>query len=143
MAERVLVEFSVVDREKFLSALTAWDQDQERRSDSSSESSGVISFRTGDQVERRAALDKFVSEMEQQLRRNEIRRNWREKSVEALYQLALLRVREFEVAHAYFPVGEARPELIDAANYLMMLWDRLGLLDQTLISAHPGQPGAE
>jgi hypothetical protein len=140
MSERVLVEFNVVDRDKFLSALTSWDQDQERKGDSSGETSGVISFRAGDMVDRRAALVAFVDEMERKLRNNEFRRNWREKPVEALFELAILKVKEFQVAHEFFPVGEARPELIDAANFLMMLWDRLGLLDQTIVAAHPGQP---
>lgn len=130
MSERVHVEFEVTDRDRFLTALTAWDQDQERQNDSSGAGNAVIGFRADDHVERRAALVDFVTAMEMKLRKNEWKSNWREKPIKALVALMLLEVREFEVALEYFSVKEARQELPDLSNFAMMIHDRLGMMDQ-------------
>lgn len=92
-----------------------------------------VGFRADDYVSRRAALVAFVDQMELKLRKNDHKQNWREQPVEALFRLMMLEVEEFKVAHEFFPVDAARRELVDIANYALILWDRLGLLDQTRV----------
>lgn len=128
--QKVYVEFQVTDRDKFLTSLTEWDQSQERKADSSGAGNCVIGFRADDVVSKRAALVAFVDAMEVKLRRNEHKSTWKEKPVEALFRLALLEVEEFRVALEFFSVKEARAEIPDACNFLMMVWDRMGSLDQ-------------
>lgn len=123
MNERITVEFTVPvgKREQFLSELQAWDTDGSNCS---------VGFRADDQVQRRQALSLFVDQMELKLRRNEHKRNWREKPIEALFKLLLLEIEEFKVSHEFFTISESRTELVDAANFAMIVWDRLGMLDQ-------------
>lgn len=123
MTEAVHVAFAVQDgkREEFL----AWLQ--------VATESAILplqGYRADDYVSRRAALVAFVDQMEVKLRKNEHKRNWREKPIEALFKLLLLEVEEFKVAHEFFTVGEAKGELVDVANFAMMVWDRLSLMDQ-------------
>lgn len=128
--QKVYVEFQVTDRDKFLTALTEWDQSQERKADSSGAGNSVIGFRADDVVSKRAALVAFVDAMEVKLRRNEHKKNWREKPLQALLSLMLLEVEELKVALEFFDVKEAKAELPDISNFAMMIWDRLGMLDQ-------------
>ena len=123
MTETVHVQFIVRanKRADFLTMLQSWDE----RTDNA-----CVGFRADDYVARRAALIKFVDEMEMKLRRNEHKRNWREKPIEALFRLLMLEVEEFRVANEFFTVGESRPELVDIANFAMICWDRLGMLEQ-------------
>lgn len=125
MSETVHVQFTVKDgkRDIFLNILQKWDE------------SGVVEllmegFRADDQVQRREALAKFVDQMELKLRKNEHKRNWRDKPIEALFKLLLLEIEEFKVAHEFFSVGEAKGELVDVANFAMMVWDRMNAMDQ-------------
>lgn len=87
-------------------------------------------YRADDYVSRRAALVAFVDQMELKLRKNDHKSNWREKPIEALIRLLMLEIEEFKVANEFFRVDEARPELVDVANFALICWDRLGLLDQ-------------
>jgi hypothetical protein len=123
MPQSISVEFTLadgLDPTKFLHELSAitdkWD--------------GLVGFRADDQVERRAALRLFVDQMEMKLRKNDHKTGWRLKPIEALYKLLKLEMHEFEVAFEHFPVNEARPELIDIANFALIVWDRLSMLDQ-------------
>jgi hypothetical protein len=121
MSEKVSVEFTVYDAAKFQTWLQAvTDKDD----------SAIIGYRADDQVQRRQALQAFVDQMELKLRKNEHKKNWREKPVEALFKLLLLEVEEFKVAHEFFTVGESKSELVDIANFAMMVYDRLSALDQ-------------
>lgn len=124
MTEKVHVEFSVPKgrRDEFLKHLQTWDE--------GSSIPFIVTFRADDYVARREALVKFVDQMELKLRKNEHKKNWREKPIEALFRLLMLEVEEFKVAHEFFTVEEARPELVDVANFALICWDRLGLLEQ-------------
>lgn len=78
----------------------------------------------------RSALSAFASEMEMVLKAHDHKTGWRLQPVPALTRLLELELQEFKVAYDYFTVAEARKELIDVANYCMIVWDRLGMLDQ-------------
>lgn len=126
MAEKVHVEFTVSDKDKFLAQLNDWTG---MGSDMSpAVASSVIGYRADDYVSRRAALVSFVDAMEAKLRKNEHKSNWREKPIDALFRLMMLEVEEFKVALEFFAVEEARPELVDVANFALIVWDRLGML---------------
>lgn len=122
--QKVNVEFTVKDREAFLTAL------QTATSYNGGMRDLVIGYRADDHVQRREALRAFVDHMEIKLKRNEHKANWREKPIEALVALMMLEVREFEVALEHFTVEEAKLELPDLSNFAMMIFDRLGMLDQ-------------
>ncbi len=127
MSEKVHIEFNVADgkREEFLHWLSAVTGGGLGHA-----ADHVEGFRADDQVERRAALRLFVDQMELKLRKNEHKSNWKEKPIEALFKLLLLEIEEFKVAYEFFGVNEARPELVDVANFALICWDRLGMLDQ-------------
>lgn len=90
----------------------------------------VIGYRADDQVQRREALAKFVDAMEITLRRNDHKSTWKDKPVEALLRLLVLEVEEAKVAMEFFSVAEGKHELVDIACFAMILFDRLGMLDQ-------------
>lgn len=134
MPTNISVEFTLADgadRDKFLHDLSALTDKDDR----------IQGFRADDQVERRAALRLFVDQMELKLRKNDHKTGWRTKPIEALFQLLKLEVAEFEVAFEHFPVDEARPELVDIANFALIVYDRLSMLDQKLpVKAQPHEP---
>lgn len=121
---KVNVEFFVKDRDAFLVAL------QTATSYNGGMRDLVIGYRADDHVQRRSALETFANQMEIKLRKNDHKSSWRDKPIEALFKLLLLEVEEFRVAYDYFTVGEARPELVDIANFALIVSDRLSLLDQ-------------
>lgn len=55
---------------------------------------------------------------------------WKDMPVEALFKMLMIEIEEFKVAHEFFNVDTARKELVDVANYALILWDRLGVLEQ-------------
>lgn len=122
MEERIAVEFTIKEgkRDEFINKLQQFDAEHEL----------CVGFRADDYVQRREALVKFVNEMEMKLRKNDHKTNWREKPIEALVGLMTLEVREFLVALEHFAPSEARPELLDIANFALINWDRLGMVDQ-------------
>lgn len=81
-------------------------------------------------LELRPALREFVQQMEFKLRKNDHKRGWRELPIEALFRQFLLEVEEFKVADEFLSVEEARKETLDLANFALILWDRLAMLDQ-------------
>lgn len=125
MTEKIVVEFTVQDgkRDEFLAQLQA--------ADSKDMFAACQGFRADDYVSRREALVKFVDAMELKLRKNDHKTNWRTQPVEALIRLMLLELEEFKVADEFFTVAEARTELTDVSNYALIVYDRLGMLDQT------------
>lgn len=122
MTEKIHVEFTVPDggKDALLARLQVLDDQQDL----------CLGLRADDYVSRRAALVAFVDQMELKLRKNEHKRNWRDKPIQALMSLMSLEWKEFEVSLQYFTVGEARAELPDICNFAMMVWDRLGTFDQ-------------
>lgn len=121
---KVHVEFDVSDgrEDQFLAALkNVTDIDQ---------LTGCVGYRAGDEVTRRSQLIAFTEAMELKLRKNDHKDGWRTKHIDALKALMLLEVEEFKVAYEYFAVKEGRPELVDIANFALICWDRLGMLDQ-------------
>lgn len=122
--EKVTVEFVIKPgrRDDFLMTLQKLDQDDAMPT--------VIGFRADDFVQRREALVKFVDRMEEKLRKNDHKTTWRKKPIKALVQLMKLEIAEADVAMEFFTVEEARTELVDISNFAMIVWDRLGMLDE-------------
>ena len=81
-------------------------------------------------IDIRPAVRAFAEAMELKLRKNDHKTGWRQLPIEALLRLFKLEVQEFEVADEFFTIVEARRESVDMANFAMMIWDRLSLLDQ-------------
>jgi hypothetical protein len=75
----------------------------------------------------RAELYDFAELMESKLKKNDHKKGWKELPIEALRRLMMIEVQEFEVAREFFGVREAQNELVDIANFAMMLHDRLGM----------------
>jgi hypothetical protein len=90
----------------------------------------LLGYRSDDFVHRREALQRFANEMEIVLRQHDHKSTWRDKPVEALFRLLRLEVEEASVAMEFFSAAEARHEMIDIANFAMILFDRLGMLKQ-------------
>jgi hypothetical protein len=78
-------------------------------------------------VDARKEVANFAELMEKKLRKNDHKTGWRELPIEALRRLMMLEVEEYNVAREFFGPEEARSELVDIANFAMMLHDRLGV----------------
>ncbi len=80
----------------------------------------------------RPPLASFAAQMELKLRKNDHKNalGWHRQPIEALQRLMLLEIEEFKVADEFYPVERAREELVDIANFALILHDRLSLLDQ-------------
>jgi len=87
-------------------------------------------YRADDEVQRREALTKFTEAMEMKLRRNDHKTSWRDLPIEALVRLLILELEEFKVADEFLAVKDARRECVDVANFALIVWDRLGMIDQ-------------
>lgn len=81
--------------------------------------------------DRRNTIEGFVAEMEAKLKKNEHKTHWRLMQIEALTRLLEIEVEEFKIARDYMSVGEARKELVDIANFSLILWDRLSTEQQS------------
>lgn len=136
MTEKVVIEFTVINREKFLAAIQKWD-------DQGSDDTYIVGFRADDALDKRVPLRIFMDAMEVKLRKNEHKTTWREKPIEALFRLMQLEMEEFRVALEFFAIKEARAELPDIANFAMFLYDRLGMLDQDKGAGETACIGAE
>lgn len=75
----------------------------------------------------RPVLADFAYLMEEKLAKNDHKTSWRELPVEALLRLLMLEIEEFKVAHEFLGAQEARNELVDVANFCLILHDRLGM----------------
>jgi hypothetical protein len=123
MTEVVHVVYTVQDgkRDRFLQSLQEVDQLDLLVCDG---------WRADDEVQRREALTKFTEAMELKLRRNDHKSSWRDLPIEALVRLLILELEEFKVADEFFPVKDARKEAVDVANFALIVWDRLSMMDQ-------------
>jgi hypothetical protein len=123
MTEQVHVVYTIQDgkRDRFLQSLQEVDQ---------LDLLVCEGWRADDEVQRREALVKFTEAMELVLRKHDKKTTWRERPIEALIKLMLLEIEEFRVAFEFFEIKEARHELIDIANYCLICWDRMSMLDQ-------------
>lgn len=117
MSEKITVEFTVADPEQFQRSLQAWDSVADNT---------CIGYRIDQGLDQREALHQFASEMEQKLRKNDHKSGWAKDPVDALWRLLEIEIEEFKVLYQYYPVRAARRELIDIANFAMIVWDRLG-----------------
>jgi hypothetical protein len=122
MSEKVIVEFEVNDREKFLKQLQGLDEGEFLTTCSG--------FRADDALDKRVPLKVFADAMEVKLRKNDHKRGWRELPIEALMRLMLIEVEELKCAVEFLDVKEAQAESVDVSNYCMMIHDRLGMLDR-------------
>jgi hypothetical protein len=75
----------------------------------------------------RPVLSSFAALMEAKLTKNDHKTSWRDLPVEALFRLLMLEIEEFKVAHEFLGPDEARNELVDIANFCLILHDRLGI----------------
>lgn len=83
------------------------------------------------EVELRPAVRAFAEAMELKLRKHDGKKtHWRMQPIEALVRLMMLEVEEYKVADEFFSVKEARTELVDIANYALIVYDRLTLVNQ-------------
>jgi|HubBroStandDraft_3_1064219.scaffolds.fasta_scaffold01536_8 hypothetical protein len=73
----------------------------------------------------RAEVWEFAQAMEVKLKKNDHKTGWQQLPIEALRRLMMLEVEEFNVAREFFGADEAMNELVDIANFAMMLRDRL------------------
>src|SRR5262245_23377164 len=89
----------------------------------------VLGYRSGhgERLPWREALRTFADQMEKVLKAHDHKSDWRTRPVQALISKMLLEVKEFEVAIEHFEVKEARNELVDIANFCMIVSDRLSL----------------
>lgn len=78
----------------------------------------------------RPTLVEFADAMELKLQKNDHKRGWRELPLEALERLMKIELEEYAVAREFLTVDDARKELVDVANFCMMLWDRLEMIEQ-------------
>lgn len=83
----------------------------------------------------RPVLTNFAIAMEEKLQKNDHKSGWRTLPVEALFKLLMIELEEFKVAHEFFGANEARKELVDIANFCMMLHDRLGMEEDKNVGA--------
>lgn len=74
----------------------------------------------------RKELATFAEAMEAKMQKNDHKTDWKTLPIEALFQKLLIEIEEFKVAQKYESVSEAQNELVDVANFCMMLFDRLG-----------------
>ena len=87
---------------------------------------GSIAVQEGDTLQVvRHEVAEFAAAMEVKLRKNDHKKGWRELPIEALRRLMMLEVQEFEVAREFFGKAETANELVDIANFAMMLRDRI------------------
>lgn len=121
---KVHIEFDVSDgREaEFISQLEELDK--------AGRLTAALGWRAGDEVQVRQQLRLFTEAMELKLRKNDHKTGWRDQPLAALYKLMLLEVKEFKVSFQFFTPKETRPEAVDIANFALILWDRLGMLEQ-------------
>lgn len=119
----VLVHFTTTNPE----ALQKWLQQATEQFDPQ----GIcVGYRIDDGVSRRAALVDFASAMEIKLRKNDHKSSWRDLPIVALFRQLLLEIEELKVAMDYLPVEEARDECVDVANFGLILWDRLSMMEE-------------
>jgi hypothetical protein len=65
--------------------------------------------------------------MEVKLAKNDHKTDWKDLPVEALFRMLMIEIEEFKLAHEYLPISEAQNELVDVANFCLILHDRLGM----------------
>lgn len=73
----------------------------------------------------RPELMEFVLRMEDKLRRNDHKTSWKKQPIEAHLRLLKIELQEFEVAYEFFGRDEAANELVDIANFAMILFNKL------------------
>lgn len=117
---KVIVEFDVRDEAQLQNALQInFENDP-----------NVVGLRTDADPALRGPLQQFAAAMEKKLLANDHKTAWRELPVEALFRQMKLEIGEFEVAMEFLSVKEARGELVDVANFALIVWDRLSIEPQ-------------
>lgn len=80
-------------------------------------------------TEMRREVAEFAMAMEAKLRKNDHKTGWQQLPVEALRRLMMLEIEEYNVAREFFGSAEAMAELVDIANFAMMLRDRIRIAE--------------
>lgn len=82
----------------------------------------------------RDSLDAFARRMEAKLKKNDHKNDspegWHALPIEGLIRQMLVEIEEFKVADDFFAVKRTREELVDIANFAMIVDDRLSTLEQ-------------
>ncbi len=89
-------------------------------------------------IDVRKEVAEFATAMEAKLRKNDHKTGWQQLPVEALRRLMMLEIEEYNVAREFFGADEAMNELVDIANFAMMLRDRLRIERQKTASISKG-----
>ena len=131
MTEKLTVEFEVHDRAEFERALEIWHN--------SVPNGAGPGYRIDKGLEQREALRRFSSDMEQKLRKNDWKTDWRSLPLIALFRKLLIEIEEFKVSFDYYPVGEAKRELVDIANFALIVYDRMSRLHQDKPASAQGE----
>lgn len=87
-------------------------------------------MRTFDEQPLRSPLQKFALAMEEKLKKNDHKTHWRDQSFEAHFKFMMLEIEEFKVAREFLSVATTRSELVDIANFALINWDKMSLLEQ-------------
>lgn len=127
---KLIVQFEVNDGQRLQDALQAAFEND----------SNVVGMRTDADPALRAPLQLFAAAMERKLLANDHKQSWRELPVEALLRLLLIEIDEYKVAHEFLTVAEARKELVDVANFALILWDRLSIEPQDQKTTNGAKP---
>lgn len=100
--------------------------------DNAQKQMSLLEQESDQEIELRGAVVWFAEAMEAKLRKNDHKNKagWEAQPIEALFKLLLLEVEEFKVADEFFDVDKARKELVDIANFSLILHHRLGMLEQ-------------
>lgn len=86
---------------------------------------------TPERVVLRPEVLAFAEAMELKLRKHDGKKtHWKDQPIEAHVKLLQLELQEFLCADEFFSVAEARGESVDLGNFAMILWDKLGKLEQ-------------
>lgn len=80
-----------------------------------------------DVIQFRPEVLAFATAMEQTLRKHDHKGGWKELPIEALLRHLEIELEEFKIAADYYDPKSAMKELVDVANYALMLWDRIKL----------------
>lgn len=88
-----------------------------------------LGYRADDTLKPRNILQRFVDEMETVLRKHDHKQGWRGDPLPMLVRKLKLELAEFEVAYDFERADDARRELVDLANFCLIVWDRMAMHD--------------
>lgn len=85
----------------------------------------------------RPVVAEFALQMEQKLAKNDHKTDWQTLPIEAHRRKLELEVEEYKIALQFEGPSAAKLELVDIANFCLILWDRIRAEEQ---NAHKPEP---